>query len=177
MKRTITSLAVEGVIASMRPAVVVNAFNPLVIDERSARKVASGSSIAELAPKTPIPFIGTVNGEPVLRADWGWRVQPGDIIAFIPARAPQGGGGSNPLRAILQIALVIAAAAIVGPMGLGLTGFGALAAQAAIVFVGTALLNAILPAASKPAMGGIAQAPSSTRSRDRRPRARPRRCK
>lgn len=105
-----------------------------------------------LAPRTSQPHICLLNGRPVLRAEWGRRVRDGDVVAFV--LLPQGGGGSNPLRLILQLAIIYVAVQFGGPLGgaLGFSGATASAVGAAIISVaGNVLLNALVPL---PKLGG-----------------------
>ena len=105
-----------------------------------------------LAPRTSQPHICLLNGRPVLRAEWGRRVRDGDVVAFV--LLPQGGGGSNPLRLILQLAIIYVAVQFGGALGgaIGFTGNTALAVGAAIINVaGNVLLNALVPL---PKLGG-----------------------
>lgn len=115
---------------------------------------ASGS-IRELAPSWDVPFVAFVDGQPVLRADWELVLEDGQAIAFIEAAAiPQGGGGgSNPLRMVLMIAVMIYAPQLAASMmygdgimaaaALGSTGLAVM--SAASIMVGVSLVNAILP--------------------------------
>ncbi|NNG04357.1 MAG: phage tail protein, partial [Inquilinus sp.] len=91
----------------------------------------------------------------VPRAKWHCvRPRPGRTIALsiVPGG---GGGGKNPLRVILQIALIAAVAAFAGPLGATFaTQFGVTAtvgtalAGAAIGLAGSLLINAIAPPAA-----------------------------
>ena len=88
----------------------------------------------------------TVAGHEVPRAMWAHtRPRPGATL-YVQAVVEGGGGngGSNPLRTVLQIAVLVASAYIPGV--LGLTGFQAAATSAAISIGGALLVNALLPA-------------------------------
>ena len=71
-------------------------------------------SIRDLAPTWNIAFVAFVDGHAVLRADWERVLEDGQVLAFIEAHAiPQGGGGgSNPLRMVLMIAVMVYAPAL-----------------------------------------------------------------
>ncbi|WP_288078446.1 host specificity factor TipJ family phage tail protein [Pseudomonas sp.] len=106
-----------------------------------------------LAPRTRQPHICLLNGRPVLRAEWGRKVRHGDVVAFVVL--PQGGGGgSNPLRFILQIAILYVAVQFGGPLAasMGFTSTAAAAVSTAVIATaGNVLLNALIPL---PRLGG-----------------------
>lgn len=131
-------------------ATVVYANNPFdPARDREVKHVRRHSSLNKLAPKTQQPFVCLVNGAPVLRANAGWQrtVNDGDVVAFI--KLPQGGGGgSNPLRIILMVGMAVFApyaAGILAPQLGVMSEFGMMALQAGIGFVGTAIINALIP--------------------------------
>ena len=100
-----------------------------------------------LAPRTSQPHICLLNGRPVLRAEWGRKVRHGDVVAFVVL--PQGGGGgSNPLRFMLQLAILYVAVQFGGPLAasVGFTSTAAATvATAVIATAGNVLLNALIP--------------------------------
>ena len=106
------------------------------------------------------PFVIIVNGGYVLQSDWGRKLKDGDLIVTLPLPPHlQGGGGkSNPLKIILQIALI--AAAIWVPGALGLAGWQAGAVGALTSVVGSMLINALLPEAVATSAEAVASAPS-----------------
>lgn len=128
-----------------------NPFNPA--RDRTISTRTRRVRLAALAPKTNLPFICLVNGDPVLRADWGKRPQGGDIVAFITLPQGGGGGGSNPMQMVAMIALTyftMGAGAglwmpgsMIGANG-ALTFGGAMLGGAAFIG-GSALINAVLP--------------------------------
>lgn len=131
---------------------VVHVRNPFApLQDRSISTRSRRVRLSALAPKTNLPFICLVNGDPVLRADWDKRPAQGDIVAFVTLPQDGGGGGSNPIAAIAMIALVVfapqLAVAMMGagasPMALGFAKFG-------IMMAGSALINAILPPPKPP---------------------------
>ena len=133
---------------------------------RSVDVVRRRRRIRALAPKIKQPFIALLNGRAVLRKEWSRKLRDGDILAFVAL--PQGGdGGSNPIAAILMIAVAIfapyAASALLG------TEFGAIAATAlggtttflsvataAIGIVGAMLVNALIPPPMPPKAASMA---------------------
>jgi hypothetical protein len=139
------------------PAVVVTSFNPLRPEIESALQFEGVSSIRSLAPITPLPFVCILNGEPLLRAEWDRLVAPGDVVVFQVLPQGGGGGGSNPLRIILTIAVIVGAAYF-GPIlgaslgtALGTTAaVGTALATAGIYLAGNLLVNAIVPPPSLP---------------------------
>lgn len=128
---------------------VANPFDP--VGSRSLRTLRRPRRIRSLAPRGPQPVIAFLNGRPVLRAEWRRRVRPGDQVMFVVLpQGGAGGGGSNPLRTILSLALLAfapwAAGFIPGAVNAlgGLTLFGK-AITLGITLVGQALINAALP--------------------------------
>ncbi len=124
--------------------------NPFAPSEARVVTLRSRARLSRLAPRGRAPVIALVNGVPVLRTNRGWqrrRLADGDRVVFATLpRGGGGGGGSNPLRLFLQIALI----AVAGPLALGGTLAGAFGitlgqAQAGILLVGSALINAALP--------------------------------
>lgn len=104
------------------------------------------------------PTVCVVNDGAVLRADWD-RVEigPGDVCCFIALPAGGGGGGKNPLKTILTIAIMVVAF-VVAPelapyigsafaeVGIGLTWEVASAIGSGLISVaGNVLLNAVIP--------------------------------
>ena len=123
-------------------AVHHNPWNP----GKSVQRInaSKGNRICDLAPVISKPYICLVNGEVILRRGWTREIAENDIVQFLVL--PQGGGGSNPLRVILMIAVMVFApeiAALLLP-----TGASALAVSlttAAIGIVGAALVNVLIP--------------------------------
>ena len=90
----------------------------------------------------------SLNGARVPVAAWGCTtVRPGDVVMLTPTVGRSGGGGTDPARAALQIAVVVAAIYVGGPAGVELLGsqFAASAASAAILVGGNLVVNAIAP--------------------------------
>jgi hypothetical protein len=107
-----------------------------------------GGTLMEYDPKWELPYIALVNGQPVLRENWDRSIHQGDILAFVDINAiPQdgGGGGSNPLKMVAMIAIMVYAPYLATSMGFTAGTVAFSVATAAIGMVGSALVNAILP--------------------------------
>jgi len=132
---------------------VIYLENGLCPQNRQVVKVQP-SSIQELAPSWQTPYIAFVDSKPVLRADWNLIPNEDQVLVFIDADAiPQGGGsgGSNPLRTVLMLAVMVYApqmGALMGSSAMGgaVFGLGANVWSAGFLFAGMALVNAIAPA-------------------------------
>lgn len=110
-----------------------------------------------------------------LPSQWDDILPAGSIVHVIPV--PQGGGGSNPLQAILMVAVAVAAvytgglaasaftgfssAAAASAAGAGLT-YGAVSAgvSLAVMAAGSMLINAIVPATSTNVAQGTTTSPT-----------------
>jgi predicted phage tail protein len=128
-------------------------FHPL--RNRESREVGRRRRIRTLAPNTTAPYIAVLNGRAVMRAEWSRRLRDGDQLAFV-CLPRGGGGGSNPLRLVLMIAVMVfapyAAGLINGAIGLSTTA-GSMAMMgmtAAVGMVGSMLINAIIPPPKPP---------------------------
>ena len=107
------------------------------------------------------PFICLVNGDPVLRAEWNsLKIRSNDHIAFIHLLQGGGGGGSNPLRVVGMVALVVATVASYGAASaVWGTVWGATVA-AGVSIGGGMLINALVPP-PKPTLNGTSYTVSS----------------
>lgn len=107
------------------------------------------------------PFICLVNGDPVLRAEWNsLKIRSNDHIAFINLLQGGGGGGSNPLRVVGMVALVVATVASYGAASAAWgTVWGATVA-AGVSIGGGMLINALVPP-PKPTLNGTSYTVSS----------------
>lgn len=141
--------------------------NPLcVLDKRELRTIDGPCRLADLAPKTPQPFIMLRNGQAVMRADWTGMVGANDLITVQLLPQGGGGGGSNPLKIVLTIAISY----FTGPVGDWMTGLGAMGpfspaevlvsrvAGAAFGMVANAAVNALIPSNKPPSPNGGSQA-------------------
>lgn len=132
-------------------AVCVTALDPFrPLEHRTVQAIGRRRRIRALAPKTDKPFIALLNGRAVLRREWGRKLRDGDTLAFVVL--PQGGGGgSNPLRVVLMIAVAIAAPYVASAMFQGavlggtMGSFGLSMATAAVGLAGSMLVNALIP--------------------------------
>lgn len=142
---------------------IVYLKNGLTPHLRKEEKVET-TSIRDAEPNWSIPYVAFLDGKVILRKDWDIVIEGGDhTLLFIEADAiPQGGGGggSDPLRTVLMIAVMVYAPQIAfSAFGTaGLTGEALAAAQVAfahsavgvfstlaIQMAGMALVNAVVP--------------------------------
>lgn len=84
--------------------IVRNPFHPS--KDREQKEVDHGQSLAALTPKSGI-FVLFRNDEVVLRRDYEQQINDGDIVAIVFLPRGGGGGGSNPLKIVLSIALTM----------------------------------------------------------------------
>lgn len=123
--------------------------------------VVHGQTLADLAPRdTQLPVICQLNGEYVLRSDWNVVPTPGDLVIFCSHPLGGGGGGSNALRTILQIAVLVVVA-IYQPQLLAAYGNTAGLVSAAIVIGANLLINLLIPIKPNEA-GGVANNTTSS---------------
>ncbi|MDO8742034.1 MAG: host specificity factor TipJ family phage tail protein [bacterium] len=146
-KPNASSAAIGAALLSEIPARVGIFDNPLQVEISADdfTPVRGLATIASLAPKTNQAFVCLIDGVYIPRADWGSLVRPGETIAFEILPHGGGKGGSNPLRVVLQLALMVGVAWFVGPAVLGLTGMAASAASAGLMILGSLLINALVP--------------------------------
>lgn len=141
-----------------RPAIVVicaDPFEPLIDPDR-ARYVGPDETLADLAPNAPGAWLCFVDDRAILREWWHCAPPPGSVVQF--RAVPQGGGGgSNPLRAVLQLAAMLAIAYFTGPAGLAWgDGVAAQLGRIGLTLVANALIANLVPVNS-PARGGSPQ--------------------
>lgn len=122
----------------LQPVMVVSHHPIEGLRPQDATAVAVGATLAEIAPATDKPLVCSVLGVPgyVPREQWGYRVQPGDIVVW-QIDPPQGRDG---LRSALTIGLF--ALTLWNPLE-----WGALAV-AALSIGGNMAINALLPPTS-----------------------------
>ena len=131
--------------------------HPLTAEERHSIVAAPGQTLEDvMAPTLPavLPAVASVNGNLVARSEWaGVVLQPTDVIQVRAKLEGGGGGGSNPIKAILSIAVLVAApyaaAAILGTTAAAITagaaGIGASLLSAGIAVGGIMVVNALFP--------------------------------
>ncbi len=129
---------------------VMNPFNPHA--DKLVAHHHTPQALIDLQPATELPFICVLNGQPLLKNEYTYTLKNNDVVVFITL--PQGGGGgSNPLRIVLMVALAVFApyigAAIGASMGVTST-IGLSLINAAVGFVGSALINVALGSNNQP---------------------------
>lgn len=118
------------------------------------------------APEDVARLLGDLGA--VLPAAWAeTRIRPGQRL--IVTQVPQGGGGSNPLRLVLQIAIMAAAAFFAPTLAPGLVSALGISSTAAsglafgvLSFAGNFALNAVLPPPSPKAISSLSDEASPT---------------
>lgn len=113
--------------------------SPVTIDARP------GQTIREIADQQGfhLPFIALLNGKAILRAAWDYALKATDRLLFVTL--PAGDSVKDVMRLVLQIAVTVTASALLGPAGLGLSGWALAAGVAATTIAGSYLINALLP--------------------------------
>lgn len=140
--------------------ILSNPFHPSLdrVQKPIQRKVRVNTLVNKHGINLSKPVMCYYNGSPLLRAQWSkTTVKDGDVVSFV--YLPEGGGGSNPLKMVMMIAIAVyapqLAAAMGGPgsvlggaAGLGSVGMSML--SAGISFLGNTLVNALIPPPSPP---------------------------
>ena len=150
-----------------------NPFRPE--SDREAIAVAEPVTIREWLGEHGIeeferPTICLRNASPVLRDHWDETlIADGNLVVFVPLPQGGGGGGKNPLRTILMLAVMVAApylgGLIAGAIGVTST-IGISLITAGVALVGTTLVNVLLPPPkpAAPSFGKGVPSPSPTYS-------------
>ena len=99
--------------------------------------------VAREWPGPSAAIVAAVNGRPVARAAWAETALAGGEIVTLRALLAGGGGDKNPLAAILQIGLLVAA--IVVPPLLFASSWAQALTGAAITIAGGLIINALFP--------------------------------
>jgi sulfur carrier protein ThiS len=123
-----------------RQAAAYAMLSPLqtVVDASDFRPVPAGACIADLVPAgIHSGYVCEIDGEFVSRRDWWQPVREGDRLVVFRYVGPVHGGDSDPLRTVLQLAVIVAAAYVGGPAG------------AAIAIGGSLAINTLLPLPSQ----------------------------
>jgi predicted phage tail protein len=158
-------------------ATIVRAVNPYCHAQgRQVYELDSPLTPAEWAKRAGVDTEHTiicVDADYWLRKDWDRPIPHGAIVQFIPV--PKGGGGSNPLQAILLIAVAIASVytggaaaaaygAATGVAAGAAASAGMMAVQAgvsmAVMAAGSMLVNAIVPAKTTSVAQGTTNSPT-----------------
>ena len=158
------------------PGTVIMLRNPFRPErDREVIAVAEPLSIREWLDERGIdefecPTICLRNGSPVLRGSWDdTEIGENDLVVFVPLPQGGGGGGKNPLRTILMLAVMVAApylgGLIAGAIGVTST-IGISLITAGVALVGTTLVNVLLPPPkpAAPSFGKGVPSPSPTYS-------------
>lgn len=135
--------------------IVTNPFHPMLdrVQKPIQRKVKINTLVNKHGINLSKPVLCYHNGSPLLRKQWSQTVvKDGDVVSFV--YLPEGGGGSNPLKLILMIAVTVLAPeialAIGGKLGIGAGTLGMSLLSAGISFLGNTLVNALIPPPSPP---------------------------
>lgn len=146
-------------------------------NHRTLQTIRRRRSLANLAPKGNLPVICQLNGQWISRKAWARRVRDGDSVVFVQLPQDGGGGGSNPLKIVLMVAIAVYAPQLLVEYGgaafgsiaangaVSLTTLGSFAA-AGITMVGGMVLNALIPPPKPPQaqMASSLASPSPTYS-------------
>jgi len=105
------------------------------------RRAPQGATLWSIAPRGR--YAVQVNGQWIGRAQWHLPLREGDLIVWV--HAAHGGGGSSPLRFVLQIAVLAAAFFAPQLAGFAAGTWQAAATTAAVALAGNSLVNALVP--------------------------------
>lgn len=122
--------------------------NIMAPQEAQSCEVEPGTLINDLDPRGEFPAVCRLDGQWILRKDWGFPILPGQVVEFYIY--PQGGGGdggSDVGRAVLMIAALYVAVQFGQYWALNSSGaISAGTATAISQFAAVALVNALVPA-------------------------------
>lgn len=135
---------------------VKNPYNPH--HDKQVDEFHDARNLQDLQPKIVLPFVCVLNGKALFKSEYDYELKDKDVAVFVPLPLG-GGGGSNPLRVVLMIAISVAApyaavglgnaiGASFGAVG-SLTTIGSIA-SGVIGFVGSQLVNTLLPSNNQP---------------------------
>lgn len=105
------------------------------------------------------PFIVSINGKPIVEKHWGYKIRDNDLIVI--QHLPKGGGGSNPLKIVAMLAIVVASFYTGGLAGAAYGAAWGAVASAAVSIGGTLLLNMMFPPPSM-GLGGFGSSASAS---------------
>lgn len=100
------------------------------------------------------PVICFVNGVAKLRKDWSSLLSSQDVVSFVALPLGGGGGGSNPIKAVLTVALIVATVYTGGAVGAAYGAVWGGVAAAGVSMAGGILVNTFIPT-PKPALNGM----------------------
>ncbi len=100
------------------------------------------------------PVICFVNGVARLRKDWSSLLSSQDVVSFVALPLGGGGGGSNPIKAVLTVALIVATVYTGGAVGAAYGAVWGGVAAAGVSMAGGILVNTFIPT-PKPALNGM----------------------
>ncbi len=101
-----------------------------------------------------MPILCLINGVPVMRENWNNLLNDNEIVNIVSLPLGGGGGGSNPVRVVLTVAVIVASVYTGGAVGAAYgTGWGA-AAAAGVSISGGILVNTLVPT-PKPTLNGM----------------------
>ena len=110
--------------------------------------------IKEQKVDTTMPILCLVNGTPLLRKNWINIVTDKSVICLITLPLGGGGGGSNPLKTVLTVALIVATVYTGGAVGAAYGTIWGSVAAAGVSMAGSILINTFVPT-PKPALNGM----------------------
>lgn len=101
-----------------------------------------------------MPILCLINGVPVMRENWNDLLNNNEIVNIVSLPLGGGGGGSNPVRVVLTVAVIVASVYTGGAVGAAYgAGWGA-AATAGVSISGGILVNTLVPT-PKPTLNGM----------------------
>lgn len=100
------------------------------------------------------PILCLVNGVAVLRKDWNDALLPNSVVSFVSLPLGGGGGGSNPLKTVLTVALIVATVYTGGAVGAAYGAVWGGVAAAGVSIAGGILINTLVPT-PKPSLNGM----------------------
>lgn len=129
---------------------VTNPFNPH--HDKVVNQYVRARRLDKLAPKTELPYICVLNGVALLKNEYRRTLKDRDVAVFVTL--PQGGGGgSNPLKIVLMVAIAVAAPYAAGALApaLGLTTEFSIGVLSSVIgFAANQLVNAALFSNNQP---------------------------
>ena len=148
-------------------ATISRSDNPLSLAPRVQVEHVTRAEVTlrEAARADDRPVVIARNGDWVLREHWDEAIIDGDVISVVHLPLG-GGGGSNPMRMLLLIAVSAFAPYVAGAMGFQAGTLAFKIAAAGIGLLGTTLVNALIPPPKPPSYDSAAglASPSPTYS-------------